>query len=124
MIKKYQKTNKRNKETLICYAYDGDLYQLYDFYCARYENIPFNEFLDLGINEFNIKLMSIPENEPLYTIFKARSINLGKIKDKEEKRYWRELKRLNKIPDIFLPNKELDSNIKKELGGLKYGTKS
>ena len=32
-------------KTIICFAYDKDLIQVYDFYCARYQNISYNEFL-------------------------------------------------------------------------------
>ena len=82
----------------------------------------YEEFLNLGYEEFSIKLESIPENEPLYTIIKSRSINLAKIKDKEERKYWRELKRINAIPDIYISNEELDQrlkdNLKSNVGGI------
>ena len=105
-------------KTIICFAYNKDLIQVYDFYCARYQNISYNEFLKLGINEVMMKMESIPESEPLYTILKSRVINLAKIKDKNERKYWRELKEINKIPDIYLPNEELDINMNNKLGGL------
>ena len=77
--------------------------------------------MKLGIEEFNIKLNSIPETEPLHKIIKSRVINLSKIKDKEERKYWRELKRENAIPDIYLSQKEIDTRIKEEVknGGIK-----
>ena len=113
---------KRSRsETIICFAYKSDLEQMYSFYCARYENIKFEEFIKLGIEEFSMKLASIPETEPLYTIIKSRTIDLGKIKDKEERKYWRELKKLNAIPDIYKSNEELDKQLKssmKNVGGL------
>lgn len=112
--------HKRN-ETILCYAYEKDLIQVYDFYCARYQNITFKEFLNLGINEVQRKIMSIPETEPLFTILKSRIINISKIKDKEERRHWRELKEINKIPDIYIPNEELDKNMNQKLGGIKDG---
>lgn len=105
-------------KTIICFAYNKDLIQVYDFYCARYQNISYDEFLKLGINEVMMKMESIPESEPLYTILKSRVINLAKIKDKNERKHWRELKEINKIPDIYLPNEELDINMNKKLGGL------
>lgn len=105
-------------KTIICFAYDKDLIQVYDFYCARYQNISYNEFLKLGINEVMMKMESIPESEPLYTILKSRVVNLAKIKDKNERKHWRELKEINKIPDIYLPNEELDINMNNKLGGL------
>lgn len=105
-------------KTIICFAYNKDLIQVYDFYCARYQNISYDEFLKLGINEVMMKMESIPESEPLYTILKSRVINLAKIKDKNERKHWRELKEINKIPDIYLPNEELDINMNNKLGGL------
>lgn len=57
------------------------------------------------------KFLSIPESEPLFTILKARTINLNKIKDKNEKKYWSELKRINRIPDEYLPVDEILSNL-------------
>lgn len=77
--------------------------------------------MKLGYEEFSMKLASIPETEPLYTIIKSRTIDIGKIKDKEERKYWRELKRLNAIPDIYKSNEELDRGLKaslKSVGGL------
>lgn len=94
---------------------------MYDFYCARYKNISYEEFMKLGYEEFSIKLRSIPESEPLHTIIKSRTINIGKIKDKEERKYWRELKRTNAIPDIYKSNEELDKQLKenmKSVGGF------
>lgn len=80
-----------------------------------------NEFLKLGLTDFLRKLRSIPEQEPLYKIIQSRIIDIGKIKDKEERKYWRNLKRINRIPDIYLSNEELDNNLKsmvKNIGGL------
>jgi hypothetical protein len=91
---KYYSNKNKNNETYICYAYDKDLNQMYNFYCARYENIKYKDFLKLGINEFNRKLESIPENEPLYKIIKARAINIAKIKNKEEKKILERIKRI------------------------------
>lgn len=69
-----------------------------------------------------MKLDSLPESEPLYNIIKSRVINVGSIKDKEERKYWRKQKQINKIPDIYLSNEELDFNLKemfKKTGGIK-----
>lgn len=65
--------------------------------------------MKLGLFEFKKKLSSIPKDEPLYEIIKSRTINIGKIKNKEEKDYWKELKRVNDIPQIYLTTKEIDS---------------
>lgn len=105
---------------IICLPYDLD--KIYPFMCRNYGNITYKELMKMGYDEFSMKLNSIPETEPLYIIFKSRSINIGKIKDKEEKKYWRELKKINAIPDIYKTNEELNFNLKSnmnELGGLK-----
>lgn len=94
---------------------------MYAFYCGRYENISYQEFLKLGFQEFNKKLKSIPENEPLYKIIKSRTINIGSIKDKEERKYWRELKKINKIPDIYLSNEELDLEAQEKMKNNNIG---
>lgn len=107
----------KNNKTYFSFAYPRDLDQAYAFYCARYENITFKEFLNLGISDFMRKFSSIPENEPLYKILKSRTIDIGKIKDKNEKKYWSELKRLNKIPEEYIPIDEimidLERNVQK-----------
>ena len=72
--------------------------------------------MNLGINEVRRKMASIPESEPLYTIIKSRTINTAKIKDKNERKYWEELKRINRIPDIYISNQEIELNLKTKLG--------
>lgn len=101
----------KSNKTLFCFAYPSDLESAYAFYCARYRDISFNEFIHLGITEFMMKFNSIPESEPLFTILKSRVIKLDEIKDKEERRHWRRLKKQNKIPDIYLSNQEIMSNL-------------
>ena len=88
---------------------------MYDFYCARYTDIDYDYFLELGYEQFSKKIKSIPESEPLHTIIKSRTINVGKIKDKEERKYWRELKRINAIPDIYKSTYELDEQLRRNL---------
>jgi predicted transport protein len=68
-----------------------------------------------------MKIASVPENEPLFNILKSRVINTAKIKNKEERHHWIKLKEENKIPDIYIPNEELDMNLNSKLGGLKDG---
>lgn len=112
-------SKKRSNKMILCIPYD--LEQIYSFWCARYENISLSDFLDIRKSEFNMKINSIPESEPLHNIIKSRVINIGKIKDKEERKYWREQRKINKIPDIYLSNEELDEQLKKgirkNLGG-------
>lgn len=93
----------RNNKVILCLAYPNDLEQCYAFYCARYENISYKEFMRLSLKEFMMKISSVPESEPLYKILQSRTINLADIKDKNERTYWRKLKQANKIPDEYLP---------------------
>ena len=119
---KNQKINN-NKKKIFCFGYEEDINQGYAFYCARYENISWKDFKKLGLFEFKKKLSSIPKSEPLYDIIKSRTINLTQIKDKEERKYWRELKKINKIPEIFIPTDEIYSELRgrlketKQIGG-------
>lgn len=77
--------------------------------------------MKIGYDEFSMKLNSIPETEPFYKIIKSRAIDLGKIKDKEERKYWRELKKVNAIPDIYKGVDEIYEELKAELGGRNNG---
>ena len=97
-IKNEIESERRGGPLQFCYAYWRDLDEAYAFYCARYRDITYQEFLDLPLSEFTRKISSVPEGEPLHTIMKSRSIKLGRIKDKEERKYWQEMKRINKIP--------------------------
>lgn len=114
-----QKRKKLNK-TIICFAYQEDLDQVYAFYCSRYENISWEQFLNLGFIEFQKKLCSIPKSEPLFDIIKSRTINLGKIKNKEERKYWRDLKRINAIPQIYIPTDEIYADLKSKIKETKF----
>lgn len=67
--------------------------------------------MQLGFFEVKKKMASIPENEPLYKIIKSRTIDTSKIKDKKERKYWQELKKINEIPQIYLPLAEIDKRL-------------
>mgnify|MGYP003289605173 CR=1 FL=1 len=106
-----QQTKTKQNKTIFSWAYPDDIDQAYAFYCARYENISWEAFLNLGFFEVKKKMGSIPEDEPLFKIIKSRTINVNKIKDKEERKYWQELKRINEIPQIYLPISEIDQRL-------------
>ena len=111
MLNTTQRKAKKQTRTIFSFAYQEDLDQAYAFYCSRYENITYKEFMDLGFSDLKRKLGSITESEPLYKILKSRSIDLSKIKDKDERKYWQELKRLNEIPPIFISDEEQNRNL-------------
>lgn len=58
------------------------------------------------------KFNSIPESEPLYTILKSRTIDTGKIKDKEEKKYWNKMKKIHAIPPEYISTSEIMLDLK------------
>ena len=100
---------------VICLPHD--LLNIYAFFCARYGNITYKELLDMGYEEFSAKLSSIPKDEPLYDVIKSRVIKLDSIKDKEERKYWRDLKQANKIPDIYKSNDMVIGELKNKING-------
>ena len=102
---------KSSSKTIFSWAYPEDVDQAYAFYCSRYENITWEEFMNLGFFEVKKKMGSIPETEPLYKIIKSRVINPNTIKDKNERKYWQDLKKVNRIPDIYLPINEIDKRL-------------
>lgn len=122
IIKEELEKDKRSNGIQFCFAYYRDIEEAYSFYCARYDNISYNEFLNLGLEEFKMKLASIPETEPLYKTMQSRVINVASIKDKEERKYWNRMKSENRIPDIYLPKEYINKRVKtqiKEGGNIK-----
>ena len=100
---------------VICLPYD--LLNIYAFFCSRYGNMTYQELLNMGYEEFSAKLNSIPKDEPLYDIIKSRVIKLESIKDKEERKYWRDLKNANRIPDIYKSNDMVVGELKSKING-------
>lgn len=98
---------------IICLPYDFN--QIYAFFCSRYGNLTYKDLMNMGYEEFSCKLSSIPESEPLYKIFQSRVIDIGKIKDKEERKYWQSMKRANEIPDIYKTMDEISFELKQQV---------
>lgn len=65
------------------------------------------------------KFQSIPESEPLYNILKSRTMDIDKIKDKEERKYWRNLKKVNAIPSEYISSKEIMLDLTKKSKEIK-----
>ena len=109
---------------ILCIPFD--INNIYAFFCARYGSMTYNDLMNMGYEEFIAKINSIPKSEPLFDILKSRSIDLSKIKDKEEKKYWQDLKEVNRIPDIYKTNQEIKKeiiNITRHNGGIRNGNK-
>ena len=107
-------TRRKSNKMFFCFAYPSDLNQAYAFYCARYKDIEWGEFLKIGKSTFMKKFNSMPESEPLYTIIKSRTMNIDELKDKDEKKYWRKLRRINRIPDEYYTSKEILLDLSKK----------
>lgn len=80
----------------------------------------YDEFMKLSIFEVTKKISSIPKTEPLYDIIKSRTIKPSKIKNKEERKYWQEMKKANKIPQIYLSDEEINNNLKEKINGNRF----
>lgn len=65
------------------------------------------------------KFNDIPESEPLHTVIKSRTINVNEIKDKEERKYWKKLKRINAIPSEYLSTREIMLDLTKKSKEIK-----
>ena len=115
IIKEEIEKEKHSSGIQFCFAYYRDIEEAYAFYCARYENISYDEFLNLGLEEFKMKLASLPETEPLYKTMQSRVINTASIKDKEQKKYWNKMKQENRIPDIYLPKEYINKRVKSQI---------
>ena len=68
----------------------------------------------VNLSTFMKKFNSMPESEPLYTIIKSRTMNIDELKDKDEKKYWRKLRRINRIPDEYYTSKEILLDLSKK----------
>ena len=102
---------------------DYDFNDILAFFSARYRIDKEKDLLELGYEEFNAKVSSLPSSEPLYDIIKSRAINISEIKDKNERKYWRKLKEANRIPDIYKSNQEILDSLTKQVGQNKEGLK-
>ena len=113
-----EETVIRNEDTAIPYNVDDAVARATG---AKPKSPGYTPEEEKVLAKYNNNPKSIPESEPLYNILKSRIINPAKIKNKEERNHWRELKEKNKIPDIYKPSQELDYNLQTKLGGLKDG---
>lgn len=115
--------DKPSGKMTICIPYD--INNIYAFFCSRYGVQKYDDLINMGYEEFIAKINSIPKDEPLYDIIKSRVIDVSKIKDKEERKYWQDLKQINAIPDIYMSiediNKDIINKVKGNNGGILNG---
>ena len=72
----------------------------------------FHEFTDRdGIIHITTDTTLLKKGSPTNTL-KSRTIDISKIKDKNEKKYWSELKRVNRIPSEYLSTQEIMEDLK------------
>ena len=83
-----------------------------DIYCG----LVFENQSDFFFQQIGFEICELYEiQDGLYNF----RIDLSQIKDKEERKYWRELKKINEIPDIYKPLEELDKNMQKNFKNVR-----
>lgn len=97
-IKTNTKSNNNSKKTQI-YSFDYDSKYIYTSFLQQY-NINLNTIEYLHWWEFKALFEGLSDKTKIVEIMGYRSIDLGKIKDKEEKQRYKKLKELYKLPDL------------------------
>lgn len=92
-----QETQKENTKQI--YSYEFDAEYIYSAFIDQYNiNLQTIEYLHWW--EFKAMFQGLKEDNLIVKIMGYRSINLGEIKDKEEKKYYKKLKKLYALPDM------------------------
>lgn len=104
-IKTSQNGNDKNNQI---YSYEFDDAYIYSAYKDQYK-IDLNTINYLHWWKFKAMFEGLKEDNKIVEIMGYRAIDLGKIKDKEEKARYKKLKKLYALPDMRTPEqKEAD----------------
>lgn len=93
------KAVKQEKKSKQIYSYDYDDEYIYSAFLQQY-NINLNSIEYLHWWEFKSLLQGLTEDTLFVKIMGYRAIDLGKIKDKEEQKRYRELQKIYALPDM------------------------
>ena len=105
--KKSTQTKNKKKEKQI-YSYEFDDEYIYSAFLDQY-NIDLNEINYMHWWKFKALFQGLKEDNQIIKIMGYRSIDLGKIKDKDEKKRYKELQKLYALPDMrTVEQKEAD----------------
>lgn len=80
------------------YSFSADADYIYSAFMSQY-NIRLNRVKYLHWWEFQALFQGLDESHKLSKIMEYRAVDLGKIKDKEQKRFYQKMKRLYALPD-------------------------
>lgn len=82
------------------YSYNYDDEYIYSAFLDQY-NVDLQDIENLHWFKFKAMFKSLREGNEIVKIMGYRSMDLGKIKDKEQKEYYKKMKELYKIPSII-----------------------
>lgn len=108
--KEEKKSNKKTsgKKQKQIYSYEFDDEYIFSAFLQQY-NINLNSIKYLHWWEFKALLQGLNDDTQFVKIMSYRAIDLGKIKDKEEKKRYKELQELYALPDMrTMEQKEAD----------------
>lgn len=104
LITDNKSNNNSSNERLYDYDYDDDY--IYSAFLDQY-NIDLQKIKYLHWWEFKAMFKSLNENHKISEIMKYRGINLKDIKDDEEKKFYKKMKEVYKLPNKNINNDEL-----------------
>lgn len=91
------KGKDKGKSDIQIYSFEHDDDYIYAAFMDQYR-IDLQDIEDLHWWKFKAMFKSLKEDNEIVKIMGYRSVDLSKIKDKEEKAYYRNMKELHKIP--------------------------
>lgn len=103
----------KGKSDIKIYSFEHDDDYIYAAFMDQY-GIDLQDIEELHWWKFKAMFKSLKEDNEIVKIMGYRSIDLSKIKDKEEKTYYRKMKELHKIP-VSQSEKEKLNEIEKAL---------
>lgn len=103
-----KKSNKDKKEAKQIYSYEFDDELIYDAYRDQYGiNLQRIDYLHWW--EFRAMFEGLKEDNKIVQIMGYRAMDISKIKDKEEKKYYKQLQKQYALPDMrTVEQKEAD----------------
>ena len=105
---KEEKASQSNKENNQIYSYEFDDELIYSAFRDQY-GINLQTISYLHWWEFQAMFKGLKEDNKIVEIMGYRAMDLGKIKDKEEKARYKKLKKIYALPDMRTPEqKEAD----------------
>ncbi|WP_027631921.1 bacteriophage Gp15 family protein [Clostridium hydrogeniformans] len=95
-----QSKSKGKSKSIQIYSYEFDDDYIYSAFLDQY-GVDLQDIEYLHWWKFKAMFKSLKENNEIVKIMGYRNIDLGKIKDKEEKAYYKRMKEIYKIPSII-----------------------